>query len=159
MAACGENAASQGAWVTGGGSSESRPDPQRVGTVLFVDDEEAICEWVVDALEALDFRVATCVDGREALEYYRRNRESVGLVFFDVQMPEMSGAEAFRAMRQIDPEVPAVMVSGFSAEGVVRDCLSEGAKAFLPKPFSLADIVGAIEDYAARPKVGDGHPE
>lgn len=59
----------------------------------------------------------------------------------DLIMPGMDGRDTFRALRKINPEITAVLVSGYSVDGEAHEVVDEGMKGFLPKPFRLEDLV------------------
>ncbi len=105
------------------------------GTVLIVDDDEsvrALARWVV---EKAGYPVAVARDGDEALEKFRADPGSFGLVLLDLTMPRMSGEEVLVGLRSIRPGVRVVIVTGYGEESV-RDSEREGVAGFLQKPFS-----------------------
>ncbi len=110
------------------------------GTVLLVDDEEALRTIGSALLEAMGFSVITAADGREALELYKARGSEINLVMLDLIMPEMGGVEAYQELRQIDRAVPIIICSGYGAESV-SDVTSTDEKAgFLNKPYSLSEL-------------------
>lgn len=115
-----------------------------------MDDEKAVRQLAADMLLSLGYVVATCADGREAVEYYRANWQQVDLVILDMVMPVMNGREAFLAMRTINPQIRALLSSGFSLNGEAQGILNEGVLAFLGKPYRLGELSRSVSETLAR---------
>lgn len=118
--------------------------------ILLVDDDETVRAMAPEMLRDLGYRVTTCVDGREAVDYYRAHRNEVDLVILDMVMPEMGGRDAFVAMRQINPQVRAILSSGYSLNGEAQSILDEGVLGFIGKPYRHAELSTAVEEALAR---------
>jgi PAS domain S-box-containing protein len=126
-------------------SPEESARPAGAGaSVLLVDDEELVREAVAGNLRELGYRVTVCADGAEAVRSYRKGWGQIDLVLLDLLMPEVSGREAFLAMRQVNPEVRAVFMSGYSAGQNGADPLADGAVSFLRKPFNVDELARAL---------------
>ena len=122
--------------------------------ILLVDDEEPLREACCEALRGLGYNVVPCGNGAEAVEYYGRSWREVDVVILDMVMPKMSGPDAFRAMRAVNPGVKVLFLSGFSLDSGVQAVLDEGALDYLQKPFRLADLHGKLSRALGR-KSGD----
>ncbi|MBN2340206.1 MAG: PAS domain S-box protein [Deltaproteobacteria bacterium] len=103
--------------------------------VLFVDDDDIICELAETILRSLGYQVSVCRNGAEALRFYERNWRSVDLVVLDMVMPIMTGKDAFIAMKAINPNIIVVVSSGYSVSGEAQELLEMGAADFIQKPF------------------------
>jgi two-component system, cell cycle sensor histidine kinase and response regulator CckA len=112
--------------------------------VLLVDDEDIIRTIGADMLKELGFDVMTAEDGREAVELFRRNRNGIAFVVLDLTMPHMSGEEAFREMRRIDPAVKVIMSSGYNEHEVTQKFVGKGLAGFIQKPYSLSTLTDVI---------------
>lgn len=112
--------------------------------ILLVDDEEMIRITASQILENLGYTVRTCQDGREAVDYYRKHHGQVDLVILDMIMPQMNGRETFEEMKKINPEIRALLSSGFSAEGEAQEILKDGVKDFVQKPFRIAELTSKV---------------
>jgi DNA-binding response OmpR family regulator len=110
-------------------------------TILVVDDEPTLRETVVDALEAEGFRVVAAADGREALATFRAERPD--LVLLDLMLPELSGIEVCRIIRQ-ESGVPIVMLTAKDSELDKVVGLELGADDYVTKPFSLRELSARI---------------
>ncbi len=116
------------------------------GTVLLVDDEEVILEVGKELLEGMGYRVLTAKDGKEAVEAYKKNRDEIDIVLLDMVMPNMGGGEAYDRMKEINPDIKALLSSGFSIDGEASDILERGCNGFIQKPFSMKELSGRIRN-------------
>lgn len=102
--------------------------------ILVVDDEEDLRSTIRALLEG-EFEVLEAADGRAAVEAVRRERPR--LVLLDVAMPAMSGLDALRAIRAVDPDALVVMLTSESDLETAKKALDIGAAAYVTKPFDM----------------------
>lgn len=114
--------------------------------VLVVEDLQPVRDLVASMLRRLGYRVTTCRNGREALEYYQDAWQHVDLVVLDMIMPEMNGRDTFRAMQKLNPEIRALLISGYSINGEAQSILDEGVRGFLQKPFEIGELSHTVRD-------------
>ena len=116
------------------------------GTVLLAEDEEGVREVVGRMLERMGFRVLPAEDGVAALEALERNSRAVTAVLLDVSMPRMGGSEALRLIRENRPDLPVILMSGYTEEEVAGKLLNgdQGATGFLQKPFLPEDLASIL---------------
>ena len=107
------------------------------GTVVVADDEPMVLDVARRMLERLGFNVLAGVNGLEALELFREAEKEVVCVVLDLTMPEMDGIAAHEALRALRPDLPIVLASGFTEEGVRPKVQDPGRTVFLQKPFLL----------------------
>ncbi|HOF04263.1 MAG TPA: PAS domain S-box protein [Syntrophales bacterium] len=119
-------------------------------TILVVDDEEIITEVTAGMLAQLGYRVMTAGSGKEALELYERHRDEIDLVVMDMIMPGMSGGETIERLLALNPEVPVILSSGYSLNGMAKEVLAKGARAFLQKPFRMDALSRKIQEILGR---------
>ena len=126
--------------------NDERSVPIVVGDVkiLIVDDEVSLRNLGKDILTDIGYEVESCCNGLEAVEYYRENWRDIDLVILDMVMPVMGGREAFHAMKKINPEIKAILSSGFSINGAAQGILNDGVLSFIGKPFNQAEIAREI---------------
>lgn len=105
--------------------------------VLVIDDEDAVRNVLGLSLSHLGYEVETASSGREGLEAFEASNGTIRLVILDLLMPGLSGEDVFYRLREIDPAVRVLIVSGFSSEHVVQRVLHDGARDFIQKPFSI----------------------
>jgi len=121
--------------------------------VLLADDEEAVREIAAGVLEASGYRILLAADGRAALDRFEERRGEVRVAVVDLMMPRMDGAEAIRALRATEPDLPIIAMSGFEGEGEGAELLA-GADLLLHKPLTAEDLLGALRKaLAPRPEV------
>jgi two-component system cell cycle sensor histidine kinase/response regulator CckA len=116
--------------------------------VLVMDDEEAIRELTAQLLGTLGYQVAAVPDGTEAIKIYEhalRRGESFHAVILDATIRGgMGGVATIERLRNIDPQVTAIICSGYSDEAALSEFLAYGFRGALPKPFTrreLADVL------------------
>jgi CheY-like chemotaxis protein/two-component sensor histidine kinase len=113
-------------------------------TILLVDDDETVRDVGEEMLCEYGYRVITAPNGREALEIYRSERESISLVILDLFMPGMGGKECLQALLRMDPKVRVLLVSGFTRNDEITDALNSGAKGFIGKPVDISQFLEKI---------------
>ena len=109
-------------------------------TILVIDDEEMIVEVGAGMLESLGYRVLTANGGRQGLQIFDQNRETIDLVILDMIMPDFGGRETFEALRRQDPGVKVLLSSGYSLDGQAKEILTGGCRGFIQKPFTMAEL-------------------
>ena len=115
------------------------------GTILLVEDEEGLRMLNARGLASRGYTVIEAGNGVEALEELERHGGQVDLVVSDVVMPEMDGPTLLKELRQRNPKVRIIFVSGY-AEDAFRKAVDRDADInFLPKPFSLKQLAGIVK--------------
>jgi PAS domain S-box-containing protein len=114
------------------------------GTVLLIDDEEAVIEVGKELLEAIGYRVLLSRDGKEAIKVYTKNRDDIDIVVLDMVMPGMGGGEVYDCMKKINPDIKVLLSSGFSVDGEASRIMDRGCNGFIQKPFTMQELSGAI---------------
>jgi CheY-like chemotaxis protein len=109
-------------------------------TVLLVDDENMLVDIGRQMLEALGYQVMVARTGREAVEIYEKNQDSIDMVILDMIMPDMGGAQACDRIKEINPDIKILVSSGYSIEGEARQTLARGCNGLIQKPFSLKQL-------------------
>ena len=115
------------------------------GTVLVVDDEDAVRLVAREALAALGLTVFDAADGPAAIGFLRDHRGPLDLVLLDLTMPGLTGDETLRHLRQIRPELRAIIMSGYSEGETMQRCASLGVAGYLPKPFDVAALTAKLQ--------------
>ncbi|MBN1433176.1 response regulator [Candidatus Fermentibacterales bacterium] len=147
-------------------TEESADPPRRgVGWVLVMDDDEGVLSIASQMLEHLGYRVATASDGDEAVSIYARERRSpdgnpFSAVIMDLTVPgAKNGVEALGELRQIDPEVTAIVSSGYFNDPVMANYREYGFSGVLTKPYRLAEIGEVLSEVLGSPGGPPGEPE
>lgn len=127
----------------------SEPAQPKQAHVLVADDEPAVLQVTALMLSALGYLVTQCADGRAAVNCYRTAWRTIDLVLLDVMMPSLGGAGALIEMRQMNPQVRAILFSGHPLGAAEHALVDQGAAAFLPKPFTRADLARVVASAIA----------
>jgi CheY-like chemotaxis protein len=120
--------------------------PVTGGTVLIVDDDEAVralAKWVV---EKSGYRVVTARDGDEAVRVFKANPDQFCFVLLDLTMPRMGGTEAAAGLRAIRADVPVVIITGHG-EDVMASEAQAGIVDFLQKPFGPDQLRAVLKRH------------
>lgn len=112
------------------------PDSPRSGIrILVVDDDAAIRDLLFNILAGEGYEVETADCGEVALRTFRE--DPCNVVVLDVRMPGMSGFEVLRRLKQEDPSVLVVMITGYATEEKAGEAMKEGAQAIFHKPLNF----------------------
>ena len=96
--------------------------------------------------------VLTAQDGIMALEVYRQHQAEVRCVLCDVAMPRINGWETLAALRQLTPDIPVILASGYDEAGVLEAKFTEQPQVFLGKPYDRGKLIAALgRALAGRP--------
>jgi two-component system OmpR family response regulator len=116
--------------------------------VLVVDDTKNIRNLLSTCLELEGYHVSSATDGREALEAV--HHKLFDLIFLDIKLPEISGTEILRQIRQLNILTPVIIMTAFGTVKNAVECTRLGAVAYLQKPFT-ADKVRAVLNEIGHP--------
>ena len=119
---------------------EQIPRARENETILVVDDEDAIWDFVIEALQNLGYMVVLAGNGEEAIEIFESNPGEIDLVFLDMVMPKLGGHSTFYKLRKIKPGVKILLSSGYVSEAEIEDLLEQGANGFLHKPHKIREL-------------------
>lgn len=121
--------------------------------ILILDDEEAICMLVSSVLDASGFEVSTATSVATALRLCTEALESgapISLLICDLSLPgDTDGVEALRQLHAIDPNLRAIVSSGYDNDAVMRDCRKAGFCAAMSKPYDIAKLVRTVGEALA----------
>ena len=143
----------EGARIT---RASSRPVPasdRGTETILVVEDEEAVRNIARRILEDGGFRVLTAANGGEALLITEAHPGEVDLVLTDVVMPHMSGRALVERLRQVNPALRVLYMSGYTDDGVVRRDVGDARTHFIGKPFNARDLRSKVRWVLDEPVV------
>ena len=123
-----------------------RTDLTGKGTVLLVEDEDAVRAFAARALESRGYTVLPAQSGEQALELVDEADGAVDLVVSDVVMPEMDGPTLLKELRKRNNDMKIIFISGYAEEAFRKSLGDEERFRFLPKPFSLKQLAQAVKD-------------
>lgn len=117
--------------------------------ILVMDDEQEILSFVKDALETAGYSVFTSSNGEEAIQLYKehlQNGNPMDLVILDLTIPGgMGGKETIQHLKNMNPEIKAIVFSGYTNDDTMSNFKTYGFSAYLRKPFQLQDLLQKIE--------------
>jgi PAS domain S-box-containing protein len=119
--------------------------PREDVTILLVEDEEMLREFVSTALDSLGYHVRSASNGREALEVWAEHRDEIDLLLTDVVMPEsISGRELAHTLMIDKPDLKIIFTSGYSAELIGPEFEQEKEHGFLSKPYLTDHLAQSV---------------
>lgn len=117
------------------------PLPQLTGTVLVADDEAVMRSMVERLLRRTGMRVLLAADGVEAVDLFKQHAHEITFVLLDLTMPRLDGVKTLAELRRHQPNVKAVLTSGYTEANISERGVREGFVAFFPKPYQAASLV------------------
>jgi CheY-like chemotaxis protein len=118
--------------------------------VLVVDDDELVSEYLGALLEVEDYAVKVMNDSSAALKYFTQNPDSFDLVVTDQVMPVLTGVEMSRAILAIRPDLPIVLITGYSEQINHENAESFGLSGFFQKPINEELLLSRISELLSR---------
>jgi CheY-like chemotaxis protein len=116
------------------------------GTILLVEDEEAVRRLATRILERGGYRVLAACDGREAVEVFRLHADEICLLMLDAVMPNMGGREAYERIAAMRPGIPVLFCSGYSADVLQPGFALRPEMQLIQKPYSPDEILLRIHE-------------
>ena len=132
---------------------EGTPLTGTSGVILLVDDEPTIRAILRQGFESAGYKVIEGVDGVDGFAAFVRHRSSISAVLLDLTMPRMGGDEVFEEIHKLAPEVPVVLMSGYSQEEATAALSGRGLAGFLSKPCSIKEAL-VVMGRALAPQAG-----
>lgn len=118
-------------------------------TILIVDDEDQLSFFLQKLMEGEGYNVVTASNGREAVDSFKANPDSIDLVLMDIKMPVMNGIEAHRELKQINPCVPILLMSAYTQESLEGITTSSHFIRKPMRPTELLDAISVVLDESA----------
>jgi two-component system response regulator AtoC len=122
---------------------------KRIDRVLIAEDEPDIRDYLAISLRCRGYEVEQAENGNEVLSFLKQKDNGVSLVLLDIMMPWKDGIETLREIRQLDKNIPVVMLSGISAATTIIQTMKCGADDYLTKPVTDEQLFGMIESTLA----------
>ncbi len=120
-------------------------NPKETKTILVVEDDTNVLEFVRLALQTVGYNVIEAMDGLEALEKWSQHRADIDLLFTDMKMPKgMSGAELAENLKALKPDLRIIYTSGYSPDTFSRNLRLQEGLNYLPKPYPPPRLVETI---------------
>lgn len=116
--------------------------------ILIVDDSHDLTQVIADFLSMHGYQVHTAHNGYDALECMGKKR--VDIVVSDIHMPGMDGFTLMTEIKTRYPDIPIILITGFSVGEAKKIAFEKGADAFVAKPFRLKDLKCVIESVSSQ---------
>ncbi|ATC65104.1 hypothetical protein CMV30_14720 [Nibricoccus aquaticus] len=122
------------------------PSPAASGALLVVDDEETVRTVAARVLSGSGKTVAEASDGHAALALARQPGQKFDLVLLDLTMPGLDGEATYRALREIDPRLRVILMSGYSEQETLSRFSGQSIAGFLAKPFTASQVLEKVRE-------------
>jgi two-component system, cell cycle sensor histidine kinase and response regulator CckA len=129
------------------------PEPPKRTTAaaaLVIDDEIFVREVTASTLQEMGFAPLLAADGPSGIDMFRRHRDVIKIAVIDVMMPVMPGDQVLDALRQIDPMLPVLLVSGFTDRRAIKAAFGTRTE-FLQKPFHPEELMEVVQRLVSGP--------
>ncbi|MCX2834421.1 hybrid sensor histidine kinase/response regulator [Microbulbifer thermotolerans] len=117
--------------------------------IMVVDDEAIVRNYSKTLFEMHGHQVRTFAGAEEAINFYRRSYMNVDLVLLDMIMPRMDGQQLFKILKGINPEIKAILSTGYSVDSKVQETLTDGILDYIQKPFTYEQLQEKIDAMAS----------
>jgi len=114
------------------------------GKILVVDDEPVSCEILADIFTEEGYTVSRAKDGYEAIKKIEEG-EHFDLFLLDIRLPGINGVEVLRAIKKINPQVKAILMTAYSDEDLIKEGLELGACTCIHKPFDVKEMLNLVK--------------
>ncbi len=115
-------------------------------TILLIEDEEMLRELVKGFLVSKGYTVLIAEDGMQGVEMYQSHQDQIAIVLSDIGLPVLSGQDALRRIREMNPKAKVVLASGYVEPGLKSELFKAGAKDFIQKPYSADEVLQKIRE-------------
>ena len=130
-----------------GGERCSQVGSHQLNTVLVVDDEPSVRDYLADVLQYDGYQCRCFSEGLAALSYLNQRNQPADLLLADISMPGMDGIDLLRNVKETNPELPVILVSGLYELAIAVDALQAGADDYLRKPVKPQDVLALVNRY------------
>jgi signal transduction histidine kinase/integral membrane sensor domain MASE1/CheY-like chemotaxis protein len=128
-----------------GGDTLAAKTASHRGTVLVVEDEQPMVLLLTNALVKAGYQSIIAMDGEEAIDLYRQNRDKIDIVLMDLGLPKVTGADVIRLMKKQDPNIKVIVTTGYLEPELKSELLGTGVKDYIHKPYSVDTVVKTVQ--------------
>ena len=122
-------------------------------TILLVDDEDSIRDFLAEILSEQGYKVIEATNGEEGLQVFKEYKEEIDLLISDITMPKMSGPELVNKLRELQPKLKALFISGNVENRYTNEHSTDLRTSFLQKPFTYDSIISKVREILDIDKV------
>ena len=113
--------------------------------ILVIDDDDIILSLFQEILESEGHKVVTAGTSAEGIECF--GQQDFNLIFLDLKMPDIDGAELLKQIKSTKPAVPVTIITGYPGSEVMERALKQGPFGVMEKPFDANDIISAVNSF------------
>lgn len=124
-----------------------------MSSILVVDDEKSLREFLTIMLEGEGYEVVTSGNGEDAVQIIREN--SFDLIITDIRMRRSNGIDVLEAARKLQPTVPVVMMTAYASAETAVEAMKKGAYDYISKPFKIEDLQLIVKNAVEKKKLSD----
>ncbi len=124
--------------------------PHGTESILVAEDDLSLRDLISTILKTFGYQVIESVDGEDAVSKFNENKDSVKLVMLDMIMPKMNGKDALRQIRKVSPGIKALFLSGYPADVIQKENISELGAELIIKPVSPRNLLKKVRDILDR---------
>jgi DNA-binding response OmpR family regulator len=135
------------AGVRSGTEGRSAAEPARgSGTLLLIEDEEAVMDVSRAMLQRLGYRTLEARTGMDGISLARTYEGVIDLALLDIGLPDIDGSRVFGPLTETCPDLKVIICSGYGIDGAASDILNAGAHGFIQKPFSINALSAKLDE-------------
>lgn len=118
-------------------------------TIFIAEDNPTNLKLVKDILEVKGYKTLEAADGKSAINKIIQNASSIDLILMDIQMPELSGIDAIKELKEKSDtkNIPIIVVSAQAMESDIKKAKKIGAVDYITKPINLVEFLNKVEKY------------
>jgi len=114
-------------------------------TILVVDDDIVVLTALSRMINLFGYIVAGASSSEAAMDYVANSHKRFDLIITDLAMPGIDGVQFMAAAKKVFPDVPVIVMTGYSERCTPEEALRLGAFAYIPKPFNISEVISTIE--------------
>jgi len=114
-------------------------------TALIVDDEEIMLDIESFMLQKIGFNILKAGNSAEACRLYEDKKEHIDIVVLDMIMPDENGANTYKRLKKMNPDIRVLVSSGLERDGSIDEILNDGQNGFIRKPFKFEEFTNNID--------------
>lgn len=118
--------------------------------VLIIDDEVAILKMLSEMFSILNIENFTASNGEEGINIFKQHKDEINLVLLDILMPRVNGMVVFEEIKKINPDVPIIIISGYTNEPEILDFIVKHKLKFFRKPFHIEELMEAVKKILSK---------
>lgn len=131
-------------------NEKKNADLTGTGTILLVEDEDAVRMFSSRALRDKGYRIIEASNGESALEFIQKNATTIDLVITDVVMPKMDGPTLMEHIKELNPKMKIIFISGYTEDSFRNSLANNTQVHFLSKPFNLKELASKVKEVMGK---------